>query len=88
MSPTKKNISQRIHHRFVRVSIYRLKLTARKGLVDGIPKNLPDLEEPCPICVLIKATKINIVPTIDVSECFDGFMLQMDFAFFNIESIR
>ena len=35
-----------------------------------------------------KATKITIVPTIYVSKFAPGFMLHMDCAFFNAESIR
>ena len=61
---------------------------ARKGLMKGLPENLPELEEPCPICLLTKATKIYRGPITDVSKFVPGFMLQMDFAFFNVESIR
>ena len=61
---------------------------ARKGLMEGLPDNLPELEEPCHICLLTKATKITRGPTTDVSKFSPGFMLQMDFAFFNVESIR
>ena len=42
--PIKNNIYQLMHHRFGRVSIERLKQTARKGLMEGLPKNIPDLE--------------------------------------------
>ena len=61
---------------------------ARKGRTEGIPENLPELEEPCPICLLTKSTKTSRGPTTDVSKISTGFMLQMDFAFFNVESIR
>ena len=61
---------------------------ARKGLMEGLPENLPELEEPCPICLLTKATKISRGPTTDVSKFAPGFMLQMDFAFFNVGSIH
>ena len=61
---------------------------AIKGLMDGLPENLPELEEPYPICLLTKATKISRGPTTDVSKFAPGFMLQMDFEFFNVESIR
>ena len=61
---------------------------ARKGLMEGPPENLSELEEPYPICLLTKATKITREPTTDVSKFVPGFMLQMDFAFFNVESIR
>ena len=60
----------------------------RKGLMEGIPENLPELEDPCPIYLLTKATKISRGPTTDVSKFAPGFMLQMDFEFFNVESIR
>ena len=56
--------------------------------MEGLPENLPELEDPCPICLLTKATKISSGPTTDVSKFPPGFMLQMDFAFFNVESIR
>ena len=56
--------------------------------MEGLPENLPELEEPCPICILTKATKISRGPTTDVSKFAPGFMLQMDFAFFNVESIH
>ena len=58
---------------------------ARKGLMYGLPENLPELEDPFPICLLTKATKISRGPTTDVSKLAPGFMLQMDFAFFNVD---
>ena len=61
---------------------------ARKVLMEGLPENLHKLEEPCPVCLLTKATKIPRGTTTDVSKFAPGFMLQMDFAFFNVESIR
>ena len=61
---------------------------ATKGLLEGPPENLPELEEPCPICFLTKTTKILRGTTTDVSTPPPGFMLQMDFLFFNFESIH
>ena len=61
---------------------------ARKWLMEGIPKNLPELEESYPICIMNKANKITRGPTTVVSKCAPGFMLHMDFAFSNVESIR
>ena len=84
---SKQNLSQLIHQRFGHVSITRLKRMARRGLMDGLPENLPELEEPCPICLLTKATKISRCPTTDVSKFAPGFMLQMDVSFFIVESI-
>ena len=38
--------------------------------------------------MMTKATKIPRGSTTDVSKISPGFMLQMDFSFFNVESIR
>ena len=56
--------------------------------MEGLPENLLELEERCPICLLTKANKIPRCPTTDISKLFTGFMLQMNFAFLNVESIR
>ena len=82
--PYQKNISQIIHQSFGRVLITRLKVMARKGLMEDIPKHLPDLEDPYLICLLTKATKFPIFLTIDVSKFAPGFMIQMGFSFFNV----
>ena len=56
--------------------------------MEDIPENLPELEDPFPICLLTNAAKISRGKTIDVSKFATGFILQIDFAFFNAESIR
>ena len=56
--------------------------------MEGLPENLHELEDPCPIYILTKATKIPRGPTTDVSKFSPGFILQMYFAFFNVEIIR
>ena len=63
-------------------------MNAKKRTHGSLPENLPDLEEPCPICLLTKATKIPRGPTTDVLEFSLGFMLQKYFSFFNVQSIR
>ena len=63
---SKQNILLIIHHRFGHVYIYRLKLMARKVIMEGPPKHFPGLEEPWPICILTKATKIPRFPIIYV----------------------
>ena len=60
---------------------------AREGLMEGLPTNIPDLEEPCTICLLVKANEIPRGPTTDVSKFPPWSMLQKDFSFFNVESI-
>ena len=61
---------------------------ARNGRMEGLLINLPELENLCPICLLTKETKIPRGPTTNVSKFPPGFMLQMDFAFLNVESIH
>ena len=56
--------------------------------MEGLLENLPELKEPCPICLMTKETKITRGSTTDVSKFAPGFMLQMDFYFFNVEIIR
>ena len=60
----------------------------RKELMEGLLENLYELEEPCNICILTKATKIPRGLTTDVSKFATVFMIQIDFSFFNVESIR
>ena len=60
----------------------------RKLILAGLPENLLELEEPCPFCLLTKAIKIPRGPTTIVSKFAPGFILQMNFAFFNAENIR
>ena len=53
----------------------------KKKLMEGLPKNLLDLEDSLPICLLTKSTNITRVPTIYVSKFVPGLMIQMDFSF-------
>ena len=84
----KTNLSQIIHRLFSHVSISRPKIMARKLLMEGLQKDIPDLEDNCPIFLLSKATKNSRGPTTDVSKFSPGFMIQMYFSFFDVESIR
>ena len=52
-----------------------------KGLMKGLPKNIPDLEDACPICLLTKATEIPIGWTIDVSKFTLGSYIKCIFHF-------
>ena len=67
---------------------HQTKIYGKKRTLGRSPRKIPELEEPCPICILTKANKTPRVPTTDVSKISPGFMLQIDFAFFNVESIR
>ena len=81
---SKHNLSLLIHQQFGNVFIAKLKRMARKGPMECIPKNISGMEEPYHICLWIKTTKIPRGLTIDVSKFVPGFMLQMEFEFFNI----
>ena len=70
------------------VSLLPDKKNSIKVLVEVLPTNIPDLEEPWHICILTKANRNAIGPTTDVSKFSPGFMLQIYFSFFIIESIR
>ena len=59
-----------------------------KVLVKVMTINLPDLEQPCPIFLLMRETIIPRGPNIDVSKFSPGFMIQMDFSSLNVEIIR
>ena len=61
---------------------------AQKGLMGGLPIFSPGLEEIYPICLLNKATISTRVTTIAVSKYLPGFMIKIDFAFLNVESIH
>ena len=61
---------------------------ATKGLMEGLPENLPELEDPYPICLFTNATKSPRSPTNDVPKFALVFMLQMYFSFFNVENIH
>ena len=56
--------------------------------MEGLLENIPDLEEPFPICLLTKSTKTTRGSKTDVLKLSPGSMLQMDFAFSNVETIR
>ena len=60
---------------------------AWKRLIEGLPTNIPDLEEFRPIFLSTKATKISRGPTIGVLKLVTEIMLHMDCVFFNVESI-
>ena len=64
---SKKYIYQPINKWFGNVSFYILELMAKKWLMEGLPTNIPDLEETWPIFILTKEDKVTIGPTIDVS---------------------
>ena len=56
--------------------------------MEDLLESLPDLKELCLIYILTKSTKFLRGTTIDVSKIPPGFMPQIAFYFFNVESIR
>ena len=66
---------------------YQAKTNANKSTHERSHKNIPDLEEPCPIFISTKANKITRVLIIYVSKFYPGFMLQIYLSFFGVERI-
>ena len=83
-----QNILQLVHTSFGNFPIKRLRRMAKKGLAERINTNITDLEEPFTCFLLTKATILSRGNTVDISNFSFQFMLQIDFYFFNIESIR
>ena len=83
---SEKNLSQIIHQRFGHILITRIRQMARKGLMICILRNIPDVYELWTICLSNKETKMTRGMIIDVSKFAPGFMLEINFSFFNVES--
>jgi len=54
----------------------------------NLPPHLKELPHQCPICLKCKLTRLPRNPPLPVSTLRPGQMLQMDFAFMNVESAR
>lgn len=77
-----------IHQKMQHASHARIQKMADLGIVKGLPKKIPKLSVPCPICMIAKATRLIRQPTVDMSNVPIGTRIQADFTFFNVESIR
>ena len=66
---------------FGHYSITRLKLMARKELMEGFTENIPGFEQICPIYILTKTTKITKGTTTDVSIFPLGSFFRWNFPF-------
>ena len=64
-----------------------IKMKTNKSL-NNLPPHLRELSHSCPICAKCKQTRIPRNPPIPVNMLKPGQMLQMDFAFMNVKSIR
>lgn len=53
-----------------------------------MPTSVADLDHPCPICIRCKLPKLRRNPSQSTAHLKPGEMLQMDFSFFNKQSIR
>lgn len=65
-----------------------LEATAKSGLIGGMPKTVPSLKCPCHVCHITKATRIPRQITVDLTTFSPGFMIQMDFCFAKVPSVR
>ena len=63
-------------------------MNGNKKTHGGSHQNLPDMEEPLPIWILTKAEKFPEIQPLMSKTPPPGFTIQMDFAIFNVESIR
>ena len=75
-----------IHQQYGHHCHQHLQKLADSGKIKGLPKRIPKLQVPCPLCRIAKGTTIprvlqdNTVPPI-------GTRLHLDFTFFNVTSI-
>jgi len=61
---------------------------AKHKSIDKLPTHLHEFNHSCPICLKCKFTKIPRNPPLPTNMLKPGQMLQLDFAFFNQQSIR
>ena len=61
---------------------------SKHNAIDNLPSHLHELHHPCPICLKCKFTKLPRNPPLPVNMLRPGQMLQMDFAFLNVPSVR
>ena len=53
-----------------------------------LPSKLKELSHACPICTKCNLPRLNRNPPVSLATLRPGQMLQMDFAFFNVQSVR
>ena len=56
--------------------------------LSNLPSHLKELSHICPICAKCKLTRLPRNPPLPVSMLRPGQMLQMDFGFYNVKSVR
>ena len=82
-----RRLGQLVHQKWGHQSNKQLNQLARRGLIDEMPRSIPELEDDFPICTMTKATKLPQNPSIDVTDFAPGFLLHMDFTFVDVLSI-
>jgi len=90
-SASKRNLSltaNLIHHKCAHYHYARIQHLAQHQLITGLPKNLPVMDKPCPICLAMKSTKLPRKKKVDWTKYEPGESIHMDFAFMPETSIR
>ena len=77
-----------IHHKCAHYHYERIQHLATHELITGLPKHLPSMNKPCPICLAMKSRKLNRKKKQDWSQYSPGESIHMDFAFMPQTSIR
>ena len=77
-----------IHHKCAHYHYERIQHLATHEMITGLPKHLPSMEKPCPICLAMKSRKLNRKKKQDWSKYEPGESMHMDFAFMPETSIR
>jgi len=77
-----------IHQKCAHYHYDRVQHLARNDLITGLPRNLPPMDKPCPICLAMKSRKLPRKKKVDWTQFDPGESLHMDFAFMPVTSIR
>ena len=77
-----------IHQKCAHYHYDRIQHLARNDLITGLPKHLPPMDKPCPICLAMKSRKLPRKKKVDWTQFEPGESMHMDFAFMPVTSIR
>jgi len=77
-----------IHQKCAHYHYDRVQHLARNDLITGLPRNLPPMNKPCPICLAMKSRKLPRKKKVDWTQFDPGESMHMDFAFMPVTSIR
>ena len=82
------NLALYLHIKLGHINENYLQIMAKRGLIDGVPKNIGKLKFKCPICTIANGQKMPRGPIVNTAELRKGVRLHADFAIVNKESCR